>query len=201
MAIKPIQTLRGARDGIKRLFSRNSNAYPTAASSVQRIAQGDQNADMLDLMTRHKERLLRSDARYVFTSNSTVSGAVMQRAGKVYGSSWRFQSHSKDPDFVKAVEEDMRKLDTMLDIRGAQYSFRRNVKIESKALDVDGDFFILLTETKNGFPQLQYLEAHRIGQTVYDNEQTVKEGKYKGCLLYTSPSPRDRQKSRMPSSA
>ena len=26
-------------------------------------------------------------------------------------------------------------------------------------------------------------------------------GTYKGCLLYTSPSPRDRQKSRMPSSA
>ena len=25
--------------------------------------------------------------------------------------------------------------------------------------------------------------------------------KYRGCLLYTSPSPRDRQKSRMPSSA
>ena len=27
------------------------------------------------------------------------------------------------------------------------------------------------------------------------------EGVYKTCLLYTSPSPRDRQKSRMPSSA
>ena len=26
-------------------------------------------------------------------------------------------------------------------------------------------------------------------------------GRYLGCLLYTSPSPRDRQKSRMPSSA
>ena len=26
-------------------------------------------------------------------------------------------------------------------------------------------------------------------------------GTYTGCLLYTSPSPRDRQKSRMPSSA
>ena len=26
-------------------------------------------------------------------------------------------------------------------------------------------------------------------------------GDYKDCLLYTSPSPRDRQKSRMPSSA
>ena len=28
-----------------------------------------------------------------------------------------------------------------------------------------------------------------------------EEGEEKGCLLYTSPSPRDRQKSRMPSSA
>ena len=28
-----------------------------------------------------------------------------------------------------------------------------------------------------------------------------EEGKLMGCLLYTSPSPRDRQKSRMPSSA
>ena len=28
-----------------------------------------------------------------------------------------------------------------------------------------------------------------------------KRGKYRLCLLYTSPSPRDRQKSRMPSSA
>ena len=29
----------------------------------------------------------------------------------------------------------------------------------------------------------------------------VKDGKIIACLLYTSPSPRDRQKSRMPSSA
>ena len=29
----------------------------------------------------------------------------------------------------------------------------------------------------------------------------IHSGKYKNCLLYTSPSPRDRQKSRMPSSA
>ena len=29
----------------------------------------------------------------------------------------------------------------------------------------------------------------------------IEEDKYKGCLLYTSPSPRDRTRSRMPSSA
>ena len=186
MAIKPFKTLQKSdeADGLDRsMFGRSSNAYPTAANSVQRMAQGDQNADMLDLMTRHKERLLRSDARYIFTSNSTVSGAVMQKAGKVFGSSWRFQSHSADEVFVQAVEADMAAIDGLLDIRGPQYSFRRNVKLESKALDVDGDFFILLTETETGFPQLQYLEAHRIGQTVYDNERLVTEGKYKGLRI------------------
>ena len=41
------------------------------------------------------------------------------------------------------------------------------------------------------------------GKNLYDSESTfIKERrKYSFCLLYTSPSPRDRQKSRMPSSA
>ena len=39
-----------------------------------------------------------------------------------------------------------------------------------------------------------YVEMDLQAKTSYDCE-------YKDCLLYTSPSPRDRQKSRMPSSA
>ena len=35
----------------------------------------------------------------------------------------------------------------------------------------------------------------------YNEEQEAVQAKHKDCLLYTSPSPRDRQKSRMPSSA
>ena len=33
------------------------------------------------------------------------------------------------------------------------------------------------------------------------DERLVPNGEYRDCLLYTSASPRDRQKSRMPSSA
>ena len=39
-----------------------------------------------------------------------------------------------------------------------------------------------------------------VEDTVND-EETTRLDKLKVCLLYTSPSPRDRQKSRMPSSA
>ena len=43
-----------------------------------------------------------------------------------------------------------------------------------------------------------------VGELIMDQprgEVHIKYGYIKGCLLYTSPSPRDRQKSRMPSSA
>ena len=44
-------------------------------------------------------------------------------------------------------------------------------------------------------------ELHEhLAMMVLSSEQR-KEDKLKDCLLYTSPSPRDRQKSRMPSSA
>lgn len=184
MATKPIKAFtKRAKRAFQYAFWGNDSAYPTASTSAQRSAQGDMNGDLLDLMSRHKTRLLRNDARFIYTSNSTVSGAVKQKSGKVYGESWRFQSHSQDSDFVTAVEADMEAIDGLLDIRGPQFSFRRNVKIESKSLDVDGDVFVLLTESKSGFPRLQWLEAHRIGSSVYDNEDRVESGKYRGLKI------------------
>ena len=48
------------------------------------------------------------------------------------------------------------------------------------------------------------LVLHQLNYWIEVNRKTGKnyhEGRYWICLLYTSPSPRDRQKSRMPSSA
>ena len=42
--------------------------------------------------------------------------------------------------------------------------------------------------------------AHSL-ERMQEFERVKGMGRYQGCLLYTSPSPRDRQKSRMPSSA
>lgn len=183
MAIKPVRSFQRKA---KRLFSSiwgNDRIYPTASTSFQRQTQGNFNADLMDLISRNKTLLLRNDSRYIYTSNSTVSGAVNQKASKVYADSWRFQSHSKDKDFVKAVEDDMESIDSLLDMRGPQYSFKRNIKIESKSLDVDGDFFVVLTENKDGFPRLQWIEAHRVGCSLYDSEDIVKDGPYQGLRI------------------
>ena len=46
------------------------------------------------------------------------------------------------------------------------------------------------------------IDSKVLKSNVYSaNFKQLKDGNYKTCLLYTSPSPRDRQKSRMPSSA
>ena len=47
-----------------------------------------------------------------------------------------------------------------------------------------------------------YIEGLRDDRRIYVNGELVRDvTQYPPCLLYTSPSPRDRQKSRMPSSA
>ena len=51
---------------------------------------------------------------------------------------------------------------------------------------------------------LPYWNFNPVLPTVFDDSLSYLEmvsKLYKNCLLYTSPSPRDRQKSRMPSSA
>ena len=58
--------------------------------------------------------------------------------------------------------------------------------------------FIESLSLKNGYIN-SYLEEYKAIKTEDFLKETLKE--YNICLLYTSPSPRDRQKSRMPSSA
>ena len=43
--------------------------------------------------------------------------------------------------------------------------------------------------------------AKHMGVSPWTAKDRIDDAKHKLCLLYTSPSPRDRQKSRMPSSA
>ena len=60
-------------------------------------------------------------------------------------------------------------------------------------------------EQFEGWVDIETLEpgdpGRKIVCCVEDGKCVTVEMKYMDCLLYTSPSPRDRQKSRMPSSA
>ena len=73
--------------------------------------------------------------------------------------------------------------------------------------DDDSNIIIVLPETTEAPPKLLENRQMLIEAGTLDNEQDLEipilrvDGQQITCLLYTSPSPRDRQKSRMPSSA
>ena len=62
-----------------------------------------------------------------------------------------------------------------------------------------GENFIFIERKGQGGPRIQAIrmQMSRLRKKV----KRINDPKYINCLLYTSPSPRDRQKSRMPSSA
>jgi len=160
--------------------------YPGGMDDQRRFGRGKLARDIAELIVENRHKMLLGDSRYIYQAFSTVSGAVKQKANYVYGGSWRMQSYSKDRAFAEAVEKDFAQIDRMLDQRGAGFSFRKSAWLGSKTLDVDGDYFILLSEDqKTGFPKLQYLEAHRCGAFEMQGKTHIEEGKYKGRRIFS----------------
>ncbi|MEO0797433.1 MAG: phage portal protein [Verrucomicrobiota bacterium] len=140
--------------------------------------------DIVNLVSRHKHRIMLADGRFIYQSSDTVAGAVHQKSRYVYGRAWRLKYDGEADDFRDAVHKLFRRIDGVLDVRGAPFSFRKNIRIASKLLDVDGEFFILLTEAESGFPRLQFLESHRIGQPkTLPLESEIEAGPYKGLMI------------------
>ena len=70
-------------------------------------------------------------------------------------------------------------------------------KLKGDAMITGLPFLLLIIRTADCLPVLIVDESQKVVAAVHCGWR----GTSKSCLLYTSPSPRDRQKSRMPSSA
>ena len=97
-------------------------------------------------------------------------------------------AHNHDHDH----NHDERELITLVDEQGNETLFEILLTIDGK--EEFGKNYVLLVpvnaeEDEDGQVEIQ-------AYSFIENEDGTE-----GCLLYTSPSPRDRQKSRMPSSA
>ena len=87
-------------------------------------------------------------------------------------------------------------------IRDRGWAYRENDKISSVELKIDQQ---IITDIKIGLNS-KYLRESLLNvpgseSAVFARVISEEQLKNKGCLLYTSPSPRDRTRSRMPSSA
>ena len=79
-----------------------------------------------------------------------------------------------------------------------------NRKVDHKIILAKKKLRKLSKNYKQNFKNIEnYIkkEIYEIKRSNKLSNNIIPEIKYKDCLLYTSPSPRDRQKCRMPSSA
>ena len=69
------------------------------------------------------------------------------------------------------------------------------------AVSCDDEYEVLQPAQNSNGPGLTEISFSSFKATSGPDTNGLEDGTYYTCLLYTSPSPRDRQKSRMPSSA
>lgn len=130
-------------------------------------------------------RTVNSAARKLYWNNGMVNAAIDQKSMLTVGSAMR-------PIFVGGKNEEAaqqwgKQAETaLLDWFQICYvdgkSWREGLRLESTAIDRDGDLLTILTTSKNGYPQLQQVPWHQIGSRAADT--VVDSGPHKGLRMY-----------------
>lgn len=158
MAYKPIYASGSYDDGLRRM--------PNYVKEPERLSG------------RLTRRNLVSASRALYKNNGVVKGAVNMKAEYAVGKAFLFRSLCKDSSAAKAYDDYIRNFYKVACVNGK--NFHSLLYMISTAVDVDGDCFIMLTSSKTGFPQLQFIRANRVCSP---KDGDILSGRYKGCTV------------------
>lgn len=139
------------------------------------------DSDVAALLPRFRWRAMLSDARFIYARCGLLAGGVHSKADYAIGDAWNPRYLGEDKDWGKLAEKALRDWHKVLCLRGPAFHWHKCLWLACKSIDVDGDFFIHRTKTADGYPQIQFLEAHRIGTRT--GETLVARGKYQNLLM------------------
>ncbi len=123
---------------------------------------------------------LLSDSRKLYCNLGPVTGAIDDKATYAIGRAWNAKFTGKNKEWGEKAEKWVNEeWYPMSDVRGPMFDFKTDLFLSSVCTDRDGEIYVYLTESKDGWPQIQLLPAHMVGQR--DNkEELITEGAYKG---------------------
>lgn len=143
-----------------------------------RIRHSSMVADWASLLPKHRYLEALSDCRWIASSFGLVSGAIEQKADYVCASGMRVMFEGDDDDYGDLVEEELEQADKVAGVRGPRFTTKEMCRLTVKAFATDGAAFWVPTQSADGYPQLQVIEAHRIGNR--NDKQTVERGRFNG---------------------
>jgi len=123
-------------------------------------------------------------ARSLFASMPDLGGALLSKAQWCVSSGFNPVFTGKDKEWGDKVEEWLvQSWYPTCNVLGSNFDFKTTLYLSSLSIDVDGDSGILLTTTRSGYPQIQLISSHRIGQRISTNNDVVVGGKYDGYTI------------------
>lgn len=155
--------------------------YDSPQDDGLRIPRPNLNQDIATLLSRERHRMLISDARYIVSTFPLVGGALEQKADYVNQAGWSPVFRGRDKVWGKAARQALVDAHRAVNVRGDLFSWDVSWRIASITPDIDGGCFCIFGVSESGFPQLQFLEAHRIGTRNFERE--VKTGPYRGLRI------------------
>lgn len=131
--------------------------------------------DYIKEMPRFSRLIQLGKARKFYASDGLTRGAIGTFARHTVGTGIMAQAQTDSEEANDAYERYWKNWCKIADWNG-RLSFNRMQQIICKAVDRDGDIFILMLKTPSGFPKVQLIESHRIGNLASDDMTAAKDG-------------------------
>lgn len=124
-----------------------------------------------------------SDSRKLYCNLGPLKGAVDDKAVYSVGRAWAAKSTATDRAWAEKAQKWVNEIwYPMADARGSPFDFKTDLFLLSVGADRDGDIFILLTESADGWPMIQLLPTQMIGQR-NDESKILDSGPYAGLRM------------------
>jgi capsid protein len=128
-------------------------------------------------------RNLVSDSRKLYSNLGPVKGALCDKAMYSVGRAWAAKYTGKDRAWGEQAERWLNEQwYPTADVRGGMFDFVSDLYLASVSIDRDGEIYVLLTESEDGWPQIQLIPAHLIGCRERDDYE-IKDGPYRGLRM------------------
>jgi capsid protein len=140
------------------------------------------DGDFSKLVPNLDRKVIVGASRAIFQDYGPITGAAIQKANNTVGRAWNPQFKGKSQEWGALVTDWLvNQWFGSCDVRGRAWDFKTLLWLDSIALDRDGDFLTLLTDTDSGYPLTQRIPVNRIGQRSGDKDgDLVEDGVGKG---------------------
>lgn len=148
--------------------SATGQRYKGSEDDRYRLNRPRLDDDIAKLLSREKFRMLLCDSRWIAETFPLINGAVRQKREYVSAAGWLPEFTGRDEDWGERVTPLLHSALQIADVRGL-FDWDDLWETACGLCDIDGGAFEIFTRSESGFPQSQFIEAHRVGQRAWAN--------------------------------